>query len=67
MNPLLALQDYGQSIWLDYMQRHLITSGELQRLIEEDGLRGMTSTISKAPLSALSSTPRPTKLPSICE
>ena len=43
MNPLLALQDYGQSVWLDYMQRHLITSGELQRLIEEDGLRGMTS------------------------
>jgi transaldolase/glucose-6-phosphate isomerase len=43
MNPLLALQDYGQSVWLDYMQRHLITSGELQRLIEDDGLRGMTS------------------------
>jgi transaldolase / glucose-6-phosphate isomerase len=43
MNPLLALQDYGQSVWLDYMQRHLITSGELQRLIEGDGLRGMTS------------------------
>ena len=43
MNPLLALQDYGQAVWLDYMQRHLITSGELQRLIDEDGLRGMTS------------------------
>jgi transaldolase/glucose-6-phosphate isomerase len=43
MNPLLALQDHGQSVWLDYMQRHLITSGELQRLIDEDGLRGMTS------------------------
>jgi len=43
MNPLLALQDYGQSVWLDYMQRHLITSGELQRMIDEDGLRGMTS------------------------
>src|SRR5919109_5108730 len=43
MNPLLALQDYGQSVWLDYMQRHLITSGELQRLIEDAGLRGMTS------------------------
>jgi transaldolase / glucose-6-phosphate isomerase len=43
MNPLLALQTYGQSVWLDYMQRHLITSGELQRLIEEDGLRGITS------------------------
>jgi transaldolase len=43
MNPLLALQTYGQSVWLDYIQRHLITSGELQRLIAEDGLRGMTS------------------------
>ena len=43
MNPLLALQDHGQSVWLDYMQRHLITSGELQRLVEEDGLRGVTS------------------------
>jgi transaldolase / glucose-6-phosphate isomerase len=43
MNPLLALLDYGQSVWLDYMQRHLIISGELQRLIDDDGLRGMTS------------------------
>src|SRR5919109_986219 len=43
MHPLLALQDYGQSVWLDYMQRHLITSGELRRLIEGAGLRGMTS------------------------
>lgn len=43
MNPVKALQEYGQSVWLDYIQRHLITSGELQRLIDEDGLRGMTS------------------------
>jgi transaldolase/glucose-6-phosphate isomerase len=43
MNPLLALQDYGQSVWLDFLERHLITSGELQRLIEADGLRGITS------------------------
>lgn len=42
-NPLLALQKTGQSIWLDYIRRNLITSGELQRLIDEDGLRGMTS------------------------
>ena len=33
----------GQSIWLDYIRRNLIVSGELRRLIEEDGLRGMTS------------------------
>ena len=33
----------GQSIWLDYIRRNLIVSGELRRLIDEDGLRGMTS------------------------
>jgi len=42
-NPLLALAALGQSIWLDYTRRDLILSGELRRLIEEDGLRGMTS------------------------
>jgi transaldolase / glucose-6-phosphate isomerase len=42
-NPLRALQAFGQSVWLDYIRRSLITSGELRRLIEEDGLRGMTS------------------------
>ncbi|WP_455280188.1 bifunctional transaldolase/phosoglucose isomerase [[Eubacterium] cellulosolvens] len=43
MNPLRELQKYGQSFWLDYIRRSLITSGELQRLVEEDGLRGVTS------------------------
>jgi len=42
-NPLLGLQLYKQSVWLDYIRRSLITSGELRRLIDEDGLRGMTS------------------------
>lgn len=42
-NPLKQLATLGQSIWLDYIRRDLITSGELRRLIEEDGLRGMTS------------------------
>jgi transaldolase/glucose-6-phosphate isomerase len=42
-NPLKDLQKFGQSIWLDYIRRNLITSGELQRLIDEDGLRGITS------------------------
>ena len=42
-NPLKQLGTLGQSIWLDYIRRDLIASGELQRLIEEDGLRGMTS------------------------
>jgi transaldolase/glucose-6-phosphate isomerase len=43
MNPLQALHTYGQSVWLDYIRRSLITSGELQRLIQEDDLRGVTS------------------------
>ncbi|MCA9444209.1 MAG: bifunctional transaldolase/phosoglucose isomerase, partial [Candidatus Omnitrophica bacterium] len=43
MNSLKHLADYGQSIWLDYLRRQLVVGGELDRLIEEDGLRGMTS------------------------
>jgi transaldolase/glucose-6-phosphate isomerase len=43
VNPLKDLQKFGQSVWLDYIRRTLITSGELQRLIDEDGLRGITS------------------------
>jgi transaldolase/glucose-6-phosphate isomerase len=43
MNPLTELQQYGQSFWLDYIRRSLITSGELERLVKEDGLRGVTS------------------------
>src|SRR5499433_3134056 len=42
-NPLQSLQTYGQSVWLDYIRRSLITSGELKRLLDEDGLRGVTS------------------------
>ena len=42
-SPLRALQVFGQSVWLDNIRRSLITSGELERLIEEDGLRGVTS------------------------
>ncbi|RJP50755.1 MAG: transaldolase [Anaerolineaceae bacterium] len=42
-NPLNQLGMLGQSIWLDYIRRDLIASGELRHLIEEDGLRGMTS------------------------
>jgi len=42
-NPLTQLQNFGQSIWLDYIRRDLLKGGELQRLITEDGLRGMTS------------------------
>lgn len=42
-NPLKRLESLGQSIWLDYIRQDLITSGELQKLIDDDGLRGMTS------------------------
>jgi transaldolase len=42
-NPLKKLETLGQSIWLDYIRRDLIESGKLRRLIDEDGLRGMTS------------------------
>jgi transaldolase/glucose-6-phosphate isomerase len=43
MNPLRQLRDHGQSVWLDYIRRHLITSGDLRRLVESDGLGGVTS------------------------
>jgi transaldolase len=42
-NQLKQLETIGQSIWLDYIRRDLITSGTLRHLIKEDGLRGMTS------------------------
>ena len=42
-NAVVDLLKFGQSVWLDYIRRDLITSGELKRLIDEDGLRGMTS------------------------
>jgi len=42
-NPLKGLLDYGQSPWMDYIRRDLLTGGELKRLIQDDGLRGMTS------------------------
>ncbi len=42
-NPLKQLGTLGQSIWLDYIRRDLISGGRLARMIEEDGLRGMTS------------------------
>src|SRR3954453_4243420 len=42
-NPLLRLTELGQSVWYDYITRDLLSSGELERLIRADGLRGMTS------------------------
>ena len=43
MNPLKELIHHGQSVWLDNVQRNLILSGTLKKMIDEDGLRGMTS------------------------
>jgi transaldolase len=42
-NPLLRLGALGQSPWYDFITRDLVTSGELARLIADDGLRGMTT------------------------
>ena len=42
-NPIRDLQTFGQSVWLDDLRRSLFISGEFQRLIDEDGLRGVTS------------------------
>jgi transaldolase/transaldolase/glucose-6-phosphate isomerase len=43
MNPLVELQVYGQSFWYDNIRRKFLTDGTLQNLIDQDGLRGMTS------------------------
>jgi transaldolase/glucose-6-phosphate isomerase len=43
MNPLKALLAFGQSPWMDYIRRDLLTSGRLKKMIDEDGLMGMTS------------------------
>ncbi len=42
-NPLRTLNEYGQSVWLDFVSRDLLKSGELAKLIADDGLRGVTS------------------------
>ncbi|MFY9530973.1 MAG: bifunctional transaldolase/phosoglucose isomerase [Candidatus Acidiferrales bacterium] len=42
-NPLLEVEKQGQAIWLDYIRRSLLTSGELKRLVDNDGLTGVTS------------------------
>jgi transaldolase / glucose-6-phosphate isomerase len=43
MNPLRGLAEKGQSVWLDFLSRDIIANGKLQRLIEQDGLAGITS------------------------
>jgi transaldolase / glucose-6-phosphate isomerase len=43
MNPLRALAEKGQSVWLDFLSREIIQNGVLKRLIDDDGLSGITS------------------------
>lgn len=42
-NSVKQIHNFGQSIWLDFIDRKIMDSGELKRLIEEDGIRGITS------------------------
>ena len=42
-NPLLNIQRFGQSIWLDDIDRGMIMSEKLKKMIDEDGIRGVTS------------------------
>ena len=42
-NPLLHLQTFGQSAWLDFIRRGMLTSGEMHRLMEDCGVQGVTS------------------------
>jgi transaldolase/glucose-6-phosphate isomerase len=43
MNNLQQLHNFGQSIWFDYIRRNMFSSGELKRLLTEDGIMGVTS------------------------
>ena len=43
MNPVKALQDHGQAVWLDFLSRGFVANGGLKKLVDEDGLRGVTS------------------------
>lgn len=43
MNPLYQLSEHGQSYWLDNLSREMIRNGALQRRVEQEGLRGVTS------------------------
>ncbi len=43
MNRVKQLEQFGQSVWLDFVSREFLKSGDLKRMIDEDGLKGMTS------------------------
>ncbi|MGA7806536.1 bifunctional transaldolase/phosoglucose isomerase [Bradyrhizobium sp.] len=43
MNPVKALEDHGQAVWLDFLARGFVAKGDLQKLIDTDGVKGVTS------------------------
>src|SRR6195256_5948615 len=43
MNPVKELEKHGQSVWLDFLARGFVAKGDLQRLIDTDGVKGVTS------------------------
>ena len=43
MNALKALTEYGQAVWLDFLARRFVAEGGLARLVDQDGLTGVTS------------------------
>lgn len=43
MNPVKKLEDFGQSVWLDFLARKFLADGSFQKLIDEDGIKGVTS------------------------
>src|ERR1700759_4442007 len=43
MNPVKALENHGQAVWLDFLARGFVTKGELKKLIDTDGVKGVTS------------------------
>ena len=43
MNPVKALEAHGQSVWLDFLARGFVAKGDLKKLIDSDGVKGVTS------------------------
>ena len=43
MNPVKALEQHGQAVWLDFLARGFVAKGELKKLINHDGVKGVTS------------------------
>ncbi len=43
INPLLALKDLGQTVWVDYIDRNILRDGTVQELIDRDGISGVTT------------------------